>query len=127
MTTPDQIKARRKALGLHLDRLAVLSGVGWSTLQRMEAGTSRTYRTNLRLVELALDLVERDGVPPLTPTEIETRALRASNQRKARQIRKDRATKPHKAPPAAKILETDIETEDEALRRLAEAPWPPRR
>ena len=69
MLTPDQIKARRKALGLSLDRLAALSGVSWSTLQRLEAGTRNTYQTNIRMIELTLLEAEKGATTaPESPT-----------------------------------------------------------
>ena len=71
MLMPDQIKTRRKALGLSLDRLAALSGVSWSTLQRLEAGDRKTYKTNIRMVELTLDEAERGRNCPSKAKPIE--------------------------------------------------------
>lgn len=64
-----RIRERRQALGMSQSRLALLSGIGQSTISALESGESRTART-ATLHALAISLIEdpvylRTGDRPL--------------------------------------------------------------
>jgi len=71
MVTGRQIRAARGLLGISAKDLAVLAGIGWATLQRVESfdGTSTNRSGTLERVKAALEAqgIEFIGDPDTSP------------------------------------------------------------
>ena len=61
MTAAADLRARRLAVGLTQERLAVMAGISAAALRRIERGEAKPQTTTLRAITAALALAEEHG------------------------------------------------------------------